>query len=256
MALRAVPDHPKFSDLKVFLKTNKIVALGALEAVWHFCGRFTPQGNIGKYTDSQIESWVEWFGEPGALIDALVQTKWIDRDQRHRLIVHDWHIHADAATKLALKRSGKDFVLPLLEQCRDSVPTVLGLPVPVPEPVPVPVPEPVVVQAPLKNGLPTIPAKMDDNNNFSAVEFRLDSVRQLLYDFVGSIPDDAMVLRAETAMYNASLEEFRDYLIDLQGRRYQFKTWPYLVKTIDNQFGSIGRKRVVTNETQAFTGSG
>ncbi len=56
MALRAVPDHPKFADLMARLGRPKYVALGCLEAVWHFTGRFTPQGNIGKYTDHRSVS--------------------------------------------------------------------------------------------------------------------------------------------------------------------------------------------------------
>lgn len=133
MALRAVIDHPKFSRLKSLLKTNRACTLGYLEAMWHFCGRFTQQGNIGKYPIEEIESWIEWPGESGALIDALIKSKWIDEDPVHGLLVHDWHKHADAATKLALKRSGLEFIVPTVsQQCSDSVATVLGLPVPVP----------------------------------------------------------------------------------------------------------------------------
>jgi hypothetical protein len=66
MALRAVPDHPKFYRLKTILHLNRGSALGYLEGTWHFCARFTPQGNIGKYSDEEIEAWLEWDGEPGA----------------------------------------------------------------------------------------------------------------------------------------------------------------------------------------------
>jgi hypothetical protein len=154
MALRAVPDHPKFAALKARLSMNRAETLGYLECMWHFCGRFTPQGNIGKYTDAQIESWIEWRGEPGALIAALVSEKWIDRDDSHRLIVHDWHLHADKATKNALKRTEKTFVDASYVPCTDAVRTVspkvsapYRLPEPVPEPEPVPVPEPEISEA-------------------------------------------------------------------------------------------------------------
>jgi hypothetical protein len=145
MALRAVLEHPKFSHLKTILGETRAHCLGYLEAIWHFTGRFTPQGNIGKYEDGQIEAWVEWQGTPGSLINALVQSHWIDRDASHRLVVHDWHIHADAATKLALKRSKSYFVATVSRQCRNGVSTVFGttselIELPVPEPVPEPVP--------------------------------------------------------------------------------------------------------------------
>lgn len=145
MALRAVPDHPKFAELKAILNQPKGPVAGWLEMMWHFTGRFTPQGNIGKYTDMAIEAWVEWNGEPGALIEAFVKAGWIDRDPVHRLLVHDWAEHADKATKNALGRSKIAFCTPGV---RTEIPEV-GTPYrpPVPEPVPVPVPEPVSLAA-------------------------------------------------------------------------------------------------------------
>jgi hypothetical protein len=153
VALRAVPDHPKFADLKARLKLPKGFTLGVLEAVWHFTGRFTPQGNIGKYSDEAIAAWVEWPGEPRVLIEALLASGWLDKHPTYRLLAHDWHEHADKATRLALKRkhlvfvtSESDSVPTVSPQCTDtvpeiddSVPTVWGLPVPVPVPVPEPV---------------------------------------------------------------------------------------------------------------------
>jgi len=145
MALRAVPDHPKFADLMARLGRPKYVALGCLEAIWHFTGRFTPQGNIGKYTDQAIEAWVGWEGNPGELISALTTTHWIDPSEPFRLLVHDWHIHADNATKLALKRAKLTFCVHTVttpsQQCNDTVQQTL-IPSRLPEPVPVPVPEP------------------------------------------------------------------------------------------------------------------
>jgi len=144
MALRAVVDHPKFFRLKTLLKLTKGECLGYLEAVWHFTGRYTPNGNIGKYSVEEIEAWVEWDGEEGALISAMITAKWIDNDPVHGLIVHDWCKHADDATRLSLKRANTAFIVPTVSgQCRDTVTdtaTVSGLPEP--EPVPEPVPEP------------------------------------------------------------------------------------------------------------------
>lgn len=98
MALRAVVDHPKFKRLKMLLGFNMREVLGTLEGLWHFCGRFTPQGDIGKYPDEEIEAWLEWPGEPGALVSALVQARWLDVSEEHRLVVHDWWDHADDFT--------------------------------------------------------------------------------------------------------------------------------------------------------------
>lgn len=150
--LRAAPDHPKFAELKAILGQPKGPVAGWLEMLWHFTGRFTPQGNIGKYSDQAIETWVEWDGAPGSLIQALIQAGWIDRDPVHRLLVHDWSQHADKATKNALMRAKLEF-------CSASVRTEYergtnkepesGTPsrLPEPEPEPVPEPEPETVSA-------------------------------------------------------------------------------------------------------------
>jgi hypothetical protein len=105
VALRAVPDHPKFAHLKSLLKLPKGAVLGYLECVWHFAGRFTPQGNIGKYSDLAIESWTEWDGDEGKLIDSLVKSGWLDIDDEFRLIVHDWSKNADELVHTTLARS-------------------------------------------------------------------------------------------------------------------------------------------------------
>lgn len=172
MALRAVPDHPKFADLKARLGRPKYVALGCLEAIWHFTGRFTPQGNLGKYTDQAIEAWVEWDGKPGALITALLSAGWLDADPVHRLLVHDWAQHADKATKQALGRIKLSFCVPTVhtpgEQLEHTGPesgTQYAPPVPVPVPVPEPVPE---AKAKTK-----APAKDKPSPDPRASEFRL-----------------------------------------------------------------------------------
>lgn len=143
MALRAVDDHPKLARLKSILKCGRGEAMGYLEALWHFTGRFTPQGNVGKYSDADIEAWIEWSGDAGRLIIAFVESNWLDRSREHRLLVHDWHEHADDATRLSLKRKKCVFLTACVGtvsgQCRDSgpeTPTCSGLPEPEPEPEP------------------------------------------------------------------------------------------------------------------------
>lgn len=142
MALRAVTEHPKFARLKMILKMAKCPVLGYLEGMWHFAGKYTPHGDIGKYKDEEIEAWLEWEGAPGALVEAFRLAGWIDASAAHRFVVHDWHLHADNATKLAVKRSGRDFVTKITTvcaQCVDNVEdssTPLRLPGPGAGPVP------------------------------------------------------------------------------------------------------------------------
>jgi hypothetical protein len=104
MALRGVLDHPKFGALKSLLKLNKYATLGLLEALWHFTARYTPAGNIGKYTDQEIAIWLEWPGDATALISALIASRWIDAEENYRLIIHDWPDSADDAVHGQLAR--------------------------------------------------------------------------------------------------------------------------------------------------------
>jgi len=160
VALRAVPDHPKFAELMAALNLPKFATLGCLEAIWHFTGRYAPQGNIGKYSDQAIERWVDWNGTPGKLVESLVNCRWIDRDPNHRLLVHDWHQHADKATKNALMRAKLPFSIPVVRTAdvlstntKPKSSTAYRLP----EPEPVPAPEAKAKAAPPKAPLFVIP---------------------------------------------------------------------------------------------------
>lgn len=85
-------------------------AVGHLELLWHFTAEFAPQGDIGKYSDEWIESGCYWHGRKGRLIAALIEARWVDQHNTHRLVVHDWHEHADDSVKKRLARGGKQFV--------------------------------------------------------------------------------------------------------------------------------------------------
>ena|ERR1700722_14522659 len=106
---KAVPDHPKFATFKAMLKLNKAAAVGYLELIWHFAARFTLGGNVGKFSDPEIEASVDWDGEPGALIAALVASRWFDRSDVHRLVVHDWSHWAEEYVHTQLARKCERF---------------------------------------------------------------------------------------------------------------------------------------------------
>lgn len=110
--LRSAFDHPKFRSLIRELQTSRHVAVGILECLWHFTARFCPQGDIGRFTDSQIADWLE-HPEPAKLVSALVRSGWLDTCAERRLIVHDWHQHADDSVKKKLKRCSLEFYKPV-----------------------------------------------------------------------------------------------------------------------------------------------
>ncbi len=95
----------KFQLLKKDLNLPLYAAVGLLQLMWDFTARNTPAGNIGKFTDEELAMGLEYDGDPGELIEALVNRNWLDRDDRHRLIVHDWAEHCEDSVHNALVKS-------------------------------------------------------------------------------------------------------------------------------------------------------
>lgn len=133
---RAAADHPKLEDLadaiakeyKHHAKFARVMATGVVERLWIFCGKFTPQGDIGRRTDEQICRFIGWpKGDERKLIDLLLRVNLLQSSRDHRLIVWDWADHCDQTTKRALQRKGLSFA------CPDKT----SLPEPEPEPEPV-----------------------------------------------------------------------------------------------------------------------
>lgn len=80
--------------------------------LWHWAAQFATAGDVGRYTDAAIEDACSWDGEPGALVAALTapRSRFLDPvDGPARLVVHDWHQHADGGVHKALARSCRRF---------------------------------------------------------------------------------------------------------------------------------------------------
>jgi len=131
---RGTPEHPKVSRLAKVLAVRRYVAVGLLEMLWHLTARYTPAGDVGKWSDEEIATALDWDGTPALLTQALVASGLLERHPDHRLIVHDWAEHADDAVKLLLKRRGCGFVSRHVPTCSD----INLLPEPKPEPKPDP----------------------------------------------------------------------------------------------------------------------
>lgn len=148
---RGTPRHPKIYDLLQALDLpvrSRAVVIGYLELLWHFTAEFAPQGDIGKFSDDRLEGAMDWGGKRGKLIEALTTSKWCDVSSRHRLLVHDWHEHADDSVKKKLVRAGLSF-LTVTEKVTGHSPQPSqtsaengSLPLPKPEPLPEPLPKP------------------------------------------------------------------------------------------------------------------
>jgi len=106
---RGTPRHPKTRALARTLGVPLSHAVGILEMLWHFTAEYAPRGDIGRFADIDIAEEVAWEAEAEKLIDALVECGWLERDERHRLIVHDWAEHADDAVHMRLARAHELF---------------------------------------------------------------------------------------------------------------------------------------------------
>jgi len=80
-------------------------AVGLLEALWNLAARQCPQGDIGRLSNEDIAVGLEYAGDENLMVEALCGSGWLDPDENSRLIIHDWHDHADDAVHMKLARA-------------------------------------------------------------------------------------------------------------------------------------------------------
>jgi hypothetical protein len=101
---RGTSDHPKVDELCALLSVPRYAAVGVLNTLWDWASRYVPQGDIGKYSDVVIAKKIDWEDDPAVLLSALIHTGWIDADEAHRLIIHDWPDHCEDFIHTSLAR--------------------------------------------------------------------------------------------------------------------------------------------------------
>ncbi len=84
---------PKFRRLMNITGLSRPATAGTLELLWLFAMEQAPSGDVGRWSDMDLEAELDWQGEPGELIAALVSAGWLDRCATHRLVIHDWADH-------------------------------------------------------------------------------------------------------------------------------------------------------------------
>lgn len=160
---RGTPNHPKMFDLISRLKLARWGGVGILENLWHFAATYAQRGDIGRHSNEAIARAVDWQGDAGELVEALIAAGWLDRCcDRHRLRVHDWPEHADQGVGRAKEVRASGFLECYREKLDDSSmpdgsaseslaidekkisagPIDAGLPLPLPSPLPRPEPGP------------------------------------------------------------------------------------------------------------------
>lgn len=108
--LRGTPDHPKIAALAQLLGIPAYGAVGLMEMLWHYTARYSPQGDLGKWPNASIARACKWDGDADVFVAALLEVRFLDPSREHRLVVHDWHAHADKAAREFLRKRGLQFV--------------------------------------------------------------------------------------------------------------------------------------------------
>jgi len=101
---RGAVESPKVRRLSKRLRTGLATTVGHLELLWHFTSKQAPAGDVGRWADDEIADACDWEGDPAEFVDALVAARWLDPCPTFRLVVHDWHEHADDALRKAMRR--------------------------------------------------------------------------------------------------------------------------------------------------------
>lgn len=102
--------HPKMMEFAALLGIPRPHAVGLIALLLDWCADVAPQGNIGKWSDATIAMACDWQGDPRTFIDALVESGWVDRCGKHRLVVHDLADHAEQWWRRKLEKLKLDFL--------------------------------------------------------------------------------------------------------------------------------------------------
>jgi hypothetical protein len=82
----------KFKSLAKRLNSPLYRCVGVLESLWLFAQFQARDGDLSRFSHFDIAAWLEWEGDPDLLIQALIDTRWLDQDG-DVLVIHDWVDH-------------------------------------------------------------------------------------------------------------------------------------------------------------------
>jgi hypothetical protein len=102
---RDTPSHPKLVRLARALGVRRYVAVGVLQSLWDWAGRFCPTGDVGRHGFDVMADGIDYDGDPAELVDALVDTGWLDRFDDGRVLLHAWPEHAEDSVHRHLARA-------------------------------------------------------------------------------------------------------------------------------------------------------
>lgn len=106
---RGTTDHPKMETLALLLGIPEAFAVGIMAKLWEWAAKYTPAGDVGKYANEVVAKKAGWNDDAAKLISALIHSRWLDEDEDHRLIIHDWAEHCEDSVHAQLARQGLYF---------------------------------------------------------------------------------------------------------------------------------------------------
>lgn len=117
--------HPKFSVLQKMLGTSKALTAGILEGLWHLTATFDSDGGTMPHSGDELAAWLEIPIDGETLLDALVDSRWLDRTDAG-YVIHDWQDHKPSYIKDAERKARQRRTV--TGQSRDSHGTVCDNP--------------------------------------------------------------------------------------------------------------------------------
>lgn len=93
--------HPKMKKLARLLSISWPEAVGYLHYLWWWALDFAQDGDLTKYEAGDIADAVLWQRDPMELVNALIESGFLDETEDDGLIIHDWF---DYAGRLIEKR--------------------------------------------------------------------------------------------------------------------------------------------------------
>ena len=86
--------HPKTKRFSRLAEISLPTAIGHLHLLWWWAIDYAQDGDLSKYDIRDITDAMEWPGDATVLIDAMVKSGFLDRENDTELTIHDWHDYA------------------------------------------------------------------------------------------------------------------------------------------------------------------
>src|SRR6185437_12926124 len=102
-------DHPKLRTLARLLGVRQYAADGLFDRLIRVTSKYAPRGDIGRFTNEEIASSLDWEGDSDSLVASFVGSRLLDERDDCRLAVHDWSHHCEDSVHLRLARKTELF---------------------------------------------------------------------------------------------------------------------------------------------------